>query len=114
MTVSKTLKSVFTAVDWLSPNRIVIVKRWVSTAPISTMPLLIRVITALVGGEGTAIEGGQCVAAGVDRGAAGQKRHRLGRAAIVSQRAEQWIDVEDVRRLREAAAAGRVADQVVS
>ena len=32
----------FAAVCWLSPNKIVIVNGWISTAPISVTPLMMR------------------------------------------------------------------------
>ena len=62
---------------------------------------------ALVVGRGAG------VVASVEGGAAGEEAHRLRRAAVVLERAEPRIDVEQVGG-REAAAAGRVADQVMA
>src|SRR5262249_48270680 len=49
----------------------------------------------------------------IDGGAAGQQGHRPGRAAVVLERAEEGINIEQIG-LRIAAPAGRVADQIVA
>src|SRR3984885_12338297 len=59
------------------------------------------------------VGGGVGRVSGIDGGTTGQEGHGLGRAAIILERAKLRIDVEQIAG-REAAAAGRIADQVVT
>ena len=85
----------------------VIVKPWLSKAPMSTAPN--ARLAALVGGRGAGR------GAGVDRRAAGQQGDRLGRAAIVAQGPQPRVGHADEVAVdpidQPARAAG--ADQVV-
>ena len=78
---------------WPLPEVTAMVNPLDSKAPISTVPLTMRVASAaLVGGDAGGNEG---VIARVDRRAAGQLGHRLGRPAVVTQGSEHRVGHAD-------------------
>ena len=81
---------------------------WLSKAPMSMVPLTMR------GKPAALVEGARPgVVAGINRGAAASQGQRLGRTAVVSQRSQQRIDVQQIAWL-EARAARGVTDQIVA
>ena len=77
---------------WPLPEVTAMVNPLDSKAPMSTVPLTMRGSAALVGGDAGGNEG---VIARVDRRAAGQHGHGLGRPAVVAQGSQQRVGHAD-------------------